>query len=270
MPAESKLNDLLSIIQGSRVVDLEQPRTIGMPCFPSHWPGYNFTLHRRHEPGREARTSAAGFIYTAEHVGTHIDALCHQAENMEMCGGVKVTPSVQTPTGFTELGVETIGPIVRRGVLIDLARSAGAPLPARQLVSAADLQRVAEEQGTEVHTGDVLLVRVGWGPRWSEPDVYLDAPGMNREAAEWAAEKKVFAVGADNMSWDLPGYVDPVLGASLPAHVILLARAGIHIVENMLLEELSALDAPEFLFVCTPNKYVGGTGCPVRPVAIVL
>lgn len=269
MPVDSKLNGLLTTIGASRVLDLEQARTIGMPCFPSHWPGYNFALHRRHEPGSETRTSAAGFIYSAEHVGTHIDAFSHQAENMEMCGGLKATSTVQTPTGFTELGVETIAPIVRRGILLDLAREADEPLPARQLITAADLQRVADQQQTEVLAGDVLLVRVGWGPRWIEPDLYMDAPGMDREAAEWAAALKVFAVGADNMSWDLPGYVDPMLGFSLPAHAILLVRNGIHIIENLLLEELSALDAHEFLFVCAPIKHVGGTGSPVRPLAIV-
>lgn len=269
MAVQSALADLLRTVASARVVDLEQPRRIGMPCFPSHWPGYHFTLHRRHEPGAEARTSAAGFVYTAEHVGTHIDALCHQAENLEMCGGVRVTSAIQTPSGFTSLGVETIAPIVRRGVLLDLAKQAGEPLPARGLVSGADLQRVAEQQGTDVRPGDVLLVRVGWGPKWDDPDAYLEAPGMDREAAEWAAARQVFAVGADNMSWDLPGYVDPVLGYSLPAHAILLARKGIHIIENLLLEELSTLGAYEFLFVCTPTKNVGGTGCPVRPLAIV-
>lgn len=269
MPVDSKLTDLLATIRASRVVDLEQPRTIGMPCFPSHWPGYNFALHRRHEPGPETRSSAAGFIYMAEHVGTHIDAFSHQAENMEMCGGLKVTPAVQTPTGFTDLGVETIAPIVRRGVLLDLAKEAGEPLPARHLVTAADLQRVADEQRTDLLPGDVLLVRLGWGPRWNDPDRYIDAPGMDRGAADWASSKKVFAVGADNMSWDLPGYVDPVLRFSLPAHAILLVRSGIHIIENLLLEELSSLDTHEFVFVCTPTKNVGGTGCPVRPVALV-
>jgi kynurenine formamidase len=269
MPSDSKLSELLSTIEAARVLDLEQPRTIGMPCFPSHWPGYNFALHRRHEPGPETRTSAAGFVYSAEHVGTHIDAFSHQAENMEMCGGLKATSSVQTPTGFTDLGVETIAPIVRRGILIDLAKEAGEPLPARHLVTADDLQRVVDQQQIEVHAGDVLLVRVGWGPRWTEPEVYMNAPGMDREAAEWAAANKFFAVGADNMSWDLPGYVDPVLGFSLPAHAILLVRSGIHIIENMLLEELSQLNAREFLFVCAPIKHVGGTGSPVRPLAIV-
>ena len=270
MPTDPKLDSLLAVIAAGQVIDLEQKRTIGMPGFPTHWPGYNYALHRRHEPGLERRTSAMGFIYQGEHAGTHIDAFCHQAEDMEMLGGVKVTAQVQTPTGFTELSVETISPIIRRGVLLDLAALAGGPLPAKQLVSGADLQRAADAQGTQVNRGDVLLVRVGWGPHWSEPDTYIEAPGMNREAAEWAAAREVFAVGADNMSWDLPGYTDEVTGSTLPAHSVLLVRSGVHIVENMLLEDLSASGAQEFLFVCVPLKYVGGTGCPVRPLAIVV
>jgi len=266
---ETKLSDLLASLAASKIVDLEQPRTIGMPCFPTHWPGYNFTLHRRHEPGIGARTSAAGVIYAGEHVGTHIDAFCHQAWEMEMLGGVKVTADVQTPTGFNELSVDTIEPIVRRGVLLDVAAKEGGPLEARRLLTAEELQGVADAQGTEIRPGDVLLVRVGWGPRWTEPDVYMDAPGMDRGAAEWAAKKGVFAVGADNMSWDLPGYTDPVLGTPLPAHVVLLVQNGVHIIENLALEELSATGAREFVFVCAPLKYVGGTGGAVRPIAIV-
>ena len=57
----------------------------------------------------------------AEHTGTHIDALCHQAYDGVMHGGVEATPAVQTPTGFTELGIDTVAPIVRRGVLFDVA-----------------------------------------------------------------------------------------------------------------------------------------------------
>lgn len=269
MITHTKLDDLLTTLMSSRMIDLEQPRTIGMPCFPTHWPGYNFALHFRHESGLGSRTSAAGIMYVGEHVGTHIDAFCHQAWEMEMFSGVKVTPEIQTAKGFTELSVDTIQPIVRRGVLIDLAAHNGGPLEARTLVSADQLEGVAAAQGVEIRPGDVLLVRVGWGPCWTEPDVYMDAAGMDREAAEWAANKGVFAVGADNMSWDLPGYTDPVLDVPLPAHVILLVRNGIHILENVMLEELSKSGAHEFVFVCAPLKYVGGTGGPVRPIAIV-
>src|SRR5207247_4347646 len=79
-----------------------------------------------HERGMgEARTSASGFMYTTEHSGTHIDALCHQAEDLHLYGGREVNASVQTPNGFTELGVETIAPLLTRGVLLHIARYRG-------------------------------------------------------------------------------------------------------------------------------------------------
>src|SRR5436309_1473443 len=68
-----------------RIFDLEQPRTDSMPIHPSHRPGYNYVLHRRHQDtqGQDGpRSSAAGMIVCMEHTGTHIDALCHQASNL--------------------------------------------------------------------------------------------------------------------------------------------------------------------------------------------
>src|ERR1700674_3787939 len=108
----------MNLTPDARIYDLEQPRYFGAPVFPSHAPGYVYTLHRHHEAGTgEARTSASGFMYTTEHSGTHIDALCHQAEDVRLYGGREVDARVQTSSGFTELGVETIAPIVTRGVL---------------------------------------------------------------------------------------------------------------------------------------------------------
>ena len=158
--------DLPSFIEsltGARTYDLEQPRFWGAPIFPAHEPGFRLSLHRRHEPGTdEARTGASALVVMTEHSGTHIDALCHQAENMEMFGGVKVDPSVQTYVGFTQLGVETITPIVARGVLLDAAAHAGVErIGAGDSVD--DLETVAQAQGTSVGEGDVVLVRTGNG-----------------------------------------------------------------------------------------------------------
>src|SRR5258708_27021304 len=106
----------------ARIYDLEQPRYFGAPVFPSHAPGYVYTLHRHHERGMgEARTGASGFMYTTEHSGTHIDALCHQAEDLYLYGGREVDARIQTSSGFTELWGETIAPIGTRGVLLDAA-----------------------------------------------------------------------------------------------------------------------------------------------------
>jgi kynurenine formamidase len=270
MTAEAAQSEsaLLAQLAGARVIDLEQPRFQGMPMFPANNPNYAFMLHRRHEPGLESRTSAAGMILTADHAGTHVDALCHQAENMVMFGGIPVSAENQGPGGLTELTAETLPPIVRRAVLIDLVAARGDRLPPQYLVERDELTAVADQQGAEVRPGDVLLIHTGWGTAWRDP-AYITGGGMARSCGEWAAEQRVYAVGADNMSWDLPGYTDPVLGHTLPNHTLLLARAGILIFENLLLEELAATGARECVFVSLPLKLVGATGSPTRPVAII-
>jgi kynurenine formamidase len=255
-------------LANARVIDLEQPRFPGMPMFPANAPNYTFMLHRRHEQGLESRTSAAGMIMAADHAGTHVDALCHQAENMQMFGGVAVSAANQGPGGLGILSAESLPPMIRRGVLIDLVEARGDRLPPRYLVERDELAAAAERQGVAVRPGDVLLVHTGWGAAWQDPD-YISGGGMARSSGEWAAEHEVYAVGADNMSWDLPGYIDPVLGHSLPNHTILLVRAGILMFENLLLEELAATGVREFIFISLPLKLVGATGSPTRPVAII-
>jgi kynurenine formamidase len=207
-------------------------------------------------------------ILTADHAGTHVDALCHQAENMKMHGGIPVSAANQGPRVLTAMTAEMLPPIIRRGVLIDLVAARGDRLPPRYLVERDELEAVADHQGADVRPGDVLLIRTGWGAAWNDPD-YITGGGMARSSGEWAVEHQVYGVGADNMSWDLPGYTDPVLGHTLPNHTLLLVRAGILIFENLLLEDLAATGVREFAFVSLPLKLVGATGSPTRPVAVI-
>ena len=259
----------MKIPSDTRVYDLEQPRYFGAPVYPSHAPGYVYTLHRRHEPGTgEARTGASGFMYTTEHSGTHIDALCHQAENLQFYGGQEINALVQTSTGFTRLGAETIAPLVTRGVLLDVARHLGVERTAR-LIRRADLEATAHEQGVTIGAGDVVLIRTGNGALWQQPDEYLLGSGMSADVSLWLAYLRVLAVGADNMAWDEPGAVDPDLKVTLPGHVILLVRHGIYIIENLFLEELAQDKRYDFSFICLPLKLRGATGSPVRPIALV-
>ena len=261
--------------EGMKVFDLEQPRFEGMPIHVSHRPGYSYLLHRHHEdeyrPGEEnARTSAAGVIVCMEHSGTHIDAICHQADGMKLYGDIPVDREVQTPRGFTQLGIEETPPIVASGVLLDVA--AGHDTEALEpgySVTVEDLEECCARQGAEIEAGDVVLIRTGNARYWDDTDRYLAGPGMSAGASYWLAEKRVMAVGADNMAWDVIGDVDPELGCTLPGHLILLARNGIYIIENLMLDELASAGHHRFQFVCTPLKLVGATGSPVRPVAIV-
>ncbi len=176
---------------------------------------------------------------------------------------------VQSTTGFTELGAETIDPILARGVLIDVARHRGVDrIPPGELVGGDELAAAAEAQRISVTSGDVVLVRTGNGARWGDPVDYLRGAGIATSASEWLAGRDVLAVGADNVAWDPIGPVGPD-GRTLPGHVVLIVRHGIYILENLLLERLSADRRREFLFLCLPLKMTGVTGSPVRPLAIV-
>ncbi len=254
------MTELSDALAGAQSYDLEQPRYAGAPVWPAHEPGVLLKLHRRHEAGLgEARTSASALLVMAEHSGTHIDALCHQAENLSMYGGVRVDAQVQTPEGFTQLGIDTVPPLFARGVLLDCA-DAGHAIGADALDRAAD--------GLDVTPGDVILIRTGAGALWHDPEAFLAAGGIDASGSRWCAERRPLAVGADNMAWDVPGEDDPELG-SLPGHLILLVREGIYIIEALNLEELARDGVREFAFACLPLKLRGGTGSPVRPIALV-
>jgi len=258
---------LLESLHAARIFDLEQLRYQGAPTHPAHAPGFNYFLHRHHARGApEARTGASGIVVMPEHSGTHIDALAHQAENLTMHGGVHVDDGVQTSAGFKKLGIETMAPLVGRGVLLDVAGERR--LDAEYAITPADLERAGQQAQVEVRQGDVVLVRTGFGSLWAKPDEYMRAAGVGAAGSRWLVERKVRAVGADNMAFDVMGPADPELKVTLPGHILLLVRAGIPILENLNLEELAAARIYEFLFVCLPLKMRGATGSPVRPIAI--
>lgn len=259
-----------------RVFDLEQPRVAEMPIHPAHQPGYSYLLHRRHEDEYEpegetgSRSGASGIIVCMEHSGTHMDALCHQSDDLTLFGGVKVNNDVQTTRGFKRLAVEEVPPLLSRGVLLDVPAKEGVEeLEPRYAVSEEDLEECCEAQGVSVEPGSVVLVRTGNARHWSDTNRYLAGPGMTVSASNWAAEKQVLAVGADNMAWDVLGLYDPGLGCTLPGHLLILARHGIYIIENLQLEELAEAKVYSFFFVCVPLKFVGATGSLVRPLALI-
>lgn len=265
---------LAGLLQAARTYDLEQPRFAGMPIYPSHRPGYFYALYRRHRDGHDParhgpRTGASGTLVMMEHTGTHIDALCHQACGLKLFGDILVD-AAETPTGFRQLGVETVPPLLGRGVLLDVAGwKRSAPLPPKYGIAAEELAACAAAQAVEVQAGDVLLVRTGYGALWHDEASYLRAAGVAKSGTLWAAEHGVAAVGADNMSWDVPDERDPETGATLFGHMYLLPQKGIYIIENLNLEELARNRQYTFAFIGLPLKLTGATGSPLRPLALV-
>jgi kynurenine formamidase len=261
-------------LRNATVYDLEQPRFYGMPIHPAHKPGYFYSLHRRHrdsyQPERHGpRSGASGVLTMMEHSGTHIDALCHQACGLKLYGDIPVDGN-ETSSGFRKLGIENVPPLLRRGVLLDVAGWKGKTMPApKYAITDEDLTACAHAQDVEVQTGDVLLVRTGYGALWRDEAAYLRAAGIAKSGTLWAAERGVVAVGADNMAWDVPDERDPETGATLFGHMYLLPQKGIYIIENLNLEALARDHHHVFAFIGIPLKFMGATGSPLRPLALV-
>jgi kynurenine formamidase len=162
--------------------------------------------------------------------------------------------------------------MVTRGVLLDVAAALGTDtLPGGYGVTAADLEKGAELGGAEPRRGDVAVVRTGWARHFDDPVAYLGkesgVPGITEDAGAWLAERGVRAVGCDTTACER---IPPGAGHSvLPVHRLLLVDHGIYIMEHLALEDLSAAGVHEFLFIVAPLRIVGGTGSPIRPIAVV-
>jgi kynurenine formamidase len=253
---------LLDRLAGARLYDLAQTYFTGMPHHPSH-PPFLFSLVKQHGEyvGPAGNSSASDAIALGTHVGTHIDALCHFSCGGRLHGGIPASSAQSYGGGLKEFAIDTVAPILRRGVLLDMAGSRGA-LPDDFVITPADLEAA---QRTEIRPGDVVLLRTGWGAYFQDPAKFISevrGPGPALEGAKWLSRRGVFAVGSDTVAFE------KVPDPSMPVHVHLLVESGIHIIECLNLEALAAAGVEEFLLVALPLKIRGATGSPVRPVAI--
>jgi kynurenine formamidase len=258
-------------LQNATVYDLGQPYFTGMPHFPTH-PPFLFGLTKKHgdivlEGGVSASADA---IALGTHVGTHIDALCHFSCGGKVYGGIDAESNQTHTEGMKVLSVDSVAPILRRGVLLDIAGNRGLnKLLPDFAITPKHLDEAVERQGVAIQKGDVVLLRTGWGAMWHDPVRYITGgrgsqatgPGPEREGAEWLSSRGIFAAGSDTVAFER-------VPSGMAVHVHLLVESGIHIIEALNLEELAAEHVYEFLFIAIPLKIRGATGSPIRPVAI--
>jgi kynurenine formamidase len=241
--------------------DLGQPYFSGMAHFPSH-PPFLYGLTKKHGDILYANgtSSAADAIALGTHVGTHIDALSHFSCNGVCHGGRVVEHTYEH--GMGDLGVDTIGTIVRRAVLLDIARLEGVDALPEDFEITAD--HLSGASRVEVAAGDIVLLRTGWAQFFSDARRYINntvAPGPGVEAAKWLSSRKIFAVGSDTVAFE------KTPSAAMAVHAHLLVESGIHIIEVLNLEELARDEIYEFVMVAAPMKICGATGAPIRPIA---
>jgi kynurenine formamidase len=263
------ITDLLALLRGARTYDLAQPWFVGMPHNPTH-PPFLFSLTKKHgdrlAPGDVS--SASDAIAFGGHVGTHMDALCHFSVRGKLHGGVEAAGAQSWSEGIGHLSIETVGLVMRRGVLLDIAGLEGLEaLPVDFTITPERLDAAVRAQAVEIAPGDVVLLRTGLGRFWNDLARYMAegrGPGPEAPGARWLSERGIFAAGSDSFAFER------VPAPSMPVHVHLLVESGIHILESLNLEEIARERVYTFLFVAAPLKIRGGTGSPLRPFAVAV
>jgi kynurenine formamidase len=116
--------------------------------------------------------------------------------------------------------------------------------------------------------GDAVMINTGWGELWGKDNArYVKScPGLGVKAAEWLIGKDPMLLGADN--WPVEVAPNPDKQLSLPVHQLALVVNGVHLLENMKLDELASKNVYEFAFIMQPLKIQGGSGSTVAPVAV--
>jgi len=201
-------------------------------------------------------------------VGTQFDGFAHQSHEDSHYNCFK-TGAISTRGSFTKLGIEKVGTLMTRGVLIDVAGLKGVDtLPDTYEITIKDLQDALAKQRMTLQPGDAVLINTGWNKLWGKDNArYVKScPGIGIAAAEWLARQDPMLIGADNWPVEVAPNPDPKL--SLPVHQVALVVNGLHLLENLKLDELAAKQVYEFAFVMQPIKAQGFTGSTVAPVAI--
>ena len=220
------------------------------------WP----TAAQRWVLNKESEGETAGGYYysannfsSAEHGGTHIDAPVHFARG--------------------KLSVDRIplDSLIAPAIVIDVTEASAKD--ADYQVTAGDLQKFEQQHGP-IPDGTIVLLKTGFASRWPDAQKYLGTaergeaavarlhfPGLHPAAAEWlVANRSVKAVGIDTASIDygqskLFETHRTLMGHDIPA-----------------LENLASLDRlpPKGAFlIALPMKIGGGSGAPLRAVAVL-
>ncbi|OBG87382.1 cyclase [Mycobacterium sp. E802] len=277
-----KSREVMRAADGGKAIDLSVDYFVGMPSWTKAGdPGFQQWM--THTPNGTVLDDITGVgvdqnhlvsysgdamsMYT--HCGTHIDTLNHFGYHGKIFNGYEAAQCISS-RHWIKCGADKFPPIITRGVLFDIAGLHGVDvLPDNYGIGAKDLADALKRQNVEFQPGDVALVRTGRMRYWPDTDRYIDnAPGLNREGAEFLAEAGAAVIGGDNLA--LEQSPSPDAENWQVVHTYLLAEAGVPIMEVVDCETLAGEGLYEFAFIGACMKVRGATGAPMRPLAMPL
>lgn len=264
----AKVLEAKDLIRQGTVYQLGRVYEAGMPLPATRH--YSLRIPYVFGPNGSNQLTSHDEMVSAEigQVGTQFDGLGHVGIGDLFYNGNRRSDFAR-PAGLTRLGIENVGPLVTRGVLIDVPRYKGVQqLQGGYEITVADLKGALQRQRIEIRAGDVVLIHTGWGSLWMKDNArYLQsAPGIGLAAAQLLVDEEVTMVGADTSGVEVSPNPDSSL--AVPVHQLLIPRNGIHLHENLATEELARDNVYEFAYIFSPLRLKGATGSPGNPIAI--
>jgi kynurenine formamidase len=256
------------LIKTGEVIELGHVLAADMPFFGTR----RFDVHTKrtflNQPSNRRGSNEEVVITEIGQVGTQLDGFAHQTHENSLYNCFK-QEDISTRGGFTKLGIEKVGAMITRGVMIDVAGLKGVDMLGDSYeITVQDLEQALQKQNLKLQPGDAVFIHTGWGKLWGKDNArYVKScPGVGVKAAEWLVKQDPMIVGSDN--WPVEVAPNPDKEISLPGHQIFLVVNGIHLLENMKLDELAAKKVNEFAFMMQPLKVKGGSGSTVAPIAV--
>ncbi len=232
---------LCEALRRAKLIDLSQALEEHMPNFPTHSKFY----HNLWGSYWHGDRSLSYQLVMNEHNGTHVDAPAHFISNAE-------------PLAHVTIDRIPLASLIGRGAKLDCRGFREGDYVSKGFVTTWEAQHGLLEPG------DVVLFDFGWSAHWGlRPDnkrYQADWPGVGMDAAEYLIAKSVAAIGVDTLSPDPPAAL-----RTNPIHPVVLQK------QVLIIENLCNLDQlPEFfVFIALPLKIKGGSGSPIRPVALI-
>jgi hypothetical protein len=217
-------------------------------------------------------------------IATQLDNLNHIGLGDMYYNGFRYSEFAR-PWGTAALGNEHMGPMVTRGILLDIVglkasqgetsayftAADGAPvLQDMYRITLEDMLAALEWEGiAEPGPGDVVLFRTGWTHLVrTDPERYLASePGIYLREARYLAARRPAIVGGD--TWGLE-VLDPQVtgGHAFPVHQVLIMQHGIRIGEGVVTDRLAEDGVFEFVYLVTPQNAEGATAGNTPPAAL--
>lgn len=227
-----------------KLVDLSREIHHKMARLPNH-PAVIITTFGTHDEVREADgykfSSATMSLALGDHAGTHVDAPCH----FDARPGAASIDQVPLENYFLD------------AVCLDLSHK-----PLKSDISIGDLERAEAAAGVTIQKNDMVLLHMDFFRRCHGTDGYLtDFPGLTKDSATWLGRKGIAMFGVEAVSPGRPGR------NNFEVHHVCRDLGFTHVEGLVNLDRL--VGKGRFKFIGFPLKIRGGTGSPIRAVAML-